>query len=63
MAFNNEIVLAPRADKPHIALIAGYWRVSPMKTGAYWSTHLHRWNLAHTCVNVLNRERSIARMP
>lgn len=43
--------------KPHIAVIGGYWRISPSKACMYYMGGFARWNKAFDFVLQLNKER------
>lgn len=63
MAFDNKTMRRVIANKPHIALIDGWWRVSAIRlkgqahsrvpTGAPQTAH-DRWNAAHKFIQPLN---------
>lgn len=51
--FSNDVVRQPVSNKPNIAFIDGYWRVSklPKRT---WFNNQTRWTDAHTFARVKN---------
>lgn len=63
MSFSNTSMRRVVANKPHIALIDGWWRVSAIRlrgetfarvpTGAPQTAH-DRWNAAHRFIQPLN---------
>lgn len=53
--FNNRCMTPRNERKPHLALIAGLWRVSPKPREAYSSPSLQRlWTMAHYWANQRN---------
>lgn len=53
--FSNATMRQPVPGKPHLALVAGWWRVSPMPKP--YHKHSLLWRLAHDFVNQLNKEQ------
>lgn len=54
--FSNKSMRVPRPGKPHIALIKGYWRVSPLPK-PYRNNAGERWRDAYGLVMTLNNWR------
>lgn len=55
--FSNSSMKPLRSNKPHIAFIDGYWRVSPMPA-QYLRTHAYlydKWQNAHRFVYRMNK--------
>lgn len=58
MSFSNQTLAGRIKGKPHIALVDGYWRVSPAPTRLRhqvprWITR--RWDIAHSYVHAKNQ--------
>lgn len=53
--FDNRCMMPRNERKPHLALIAGLWRVSPKPHEAYYNPSLQRlWTMAHYWANQRN---------
>lgn len=57
MAFSNQTIKPPRAHKPHIVFIDGWWRVSSLCPKARIK-YAQRWNKAHDFIGGLHARRS-----
>lgn len=55
-AYSNKDIIEPTNGKPHIVLLRGYWRVSPMPKNSNGEQRL-LYPKAHSFVNRLNIER------
>lgn len=56
MGFSNKNMKQPVSDKPHIQLIMGLWRVSPLGKTRKYSLY-QRWQSAHTFTRIYNDTR------
>lgn len=57
--FSNYSMKSPRPGLPHMALISGWWRVSPQpKPCSSWERWI--WKRAHVIAHKLNTERRYA---
>ena len=55
--FDNRVMKPVKKFKPHLALIAGLWRVSPKPHEAYSNPSLQRlWTMAHYWANSRNEK-------